>query len=219
MIDRKTALICAATIAVMLAAAVWRITTVQNGAPLQLLLLFVFPACSAFVVSVLYCQCYRVKGDVTKVQPWRTWGTFVSISYCLGVLSAQAVVIIMSLDLGIRSYLWAIYRTLFALIGIMALLAINQMPKLPWFERRFSPGGDLGPIYGPRYMRTQSRILFVFMAAAIAYSLTPKPNAEWNSALYILVATVCLFVQSIAWRYHLGRKWNLEQMASRGVGP
>ena len=83
---------------------------------------------------------------------------------------------------------------------------------------KFAPGGDLGPIYGPRYMRTLSRILVVFMIAVIAYSLAAPPMG-WRSALFILLAAALLVVWSIAWRCHLGRKWKLEQLAARGPTP
>jgi hypothetical protein len=103
-------------------------------------------------------------------------GAFVSISYCALLLLLQAVLIVMSVNLGMHSPLWAIYRTLGVLVGIMALVAFNQMPKLPYFERRFAPGGDLGSIYGPRYIRTQSRVLIVFMVAWIAFILAWTPS-------------------------------------------
>jgi hypothetical protein len=90
------------------------------------------------------------------------------------------------------------------------------MPKLPWFERRFAPGGDLGPIYGPRYMRTQSRIVVVFMIAVTAYSLAAPPPVAWRSAPYILLATALLVVWSIIWRIQLGRKRKFDQLAARG---
>jgi hypothetical protein len=60
-IDRKTALRCAALIVLMLVMAVWRIITLEhwtiageNGAPLSSLWLLLFPASSAFFVGVLY---------------------------------------------------------------------------------------------------------------------------------------------------------------------
>jgi hypothetical protein len=229
-IDRRTAFICVALIVLMLAGAMWRITVpddwmlqaIRPSAPL--LPLFIFPACSAFVVGVLYCQLLRVRADIAKTGPWRKWGARVSISYCAALLLAQALVIIMSLEPGMHLHLWAVYRALFVLIGLMFLVAVNQMPKLPYFERRFAPGGDLGPIYGPRFMRTQSRLLFVFMTALMAYWLALpwlalSQDARRHSVLYVLLATVCLFAQSIALRRHLCRKWNLEQLASRGVNP
>jgi antibiotic biosynthesis monooxygenase (ABM) superfamily enzyme len=98
----------------------------------------------------------------------------------------------------------------------MCLQAIDQMPKLPWFERRFAPG-DLGPIYGPRYTRTVARILVVFMIAVIAFSLTTPPAMSWRPAPYIFLATALLMIWSMAWWFHLGRKSKAEQLGTRGT--
>ena len=222
MIDRKTAFASAAPIALMLAAAAWRIamlddwTTlpVQNGAQLPSLLLLLFPACSALVVGAMYWDGRGARADDAKLQPWRRWGKSLSLAYCGGLLVLQAVLIVGSLGVDMPD-LSAIARSLGLLLAIMCLLAVNRIPKLPWFERRLAPGGDLGPIYGPRYMRTQSKILVVFMVAVIAYSLAAPPAMGWRLAPYIVLATALLVVWSIAWRLHLGRKWKLEQPATR----
>jgi hypothetical protein len=227
MIDRKTALASAALIALMLAAAAWRIDMlddwtllpVQNGAPLPSLLLFLFPACSALVVGAMYWDGLGARADDAKLEPWRKWGKSLSIGYCGGLLLLQGVLIVGSLDRYIPLDLSAIGRSLGLLLAIMSLLAIDRMPKLPWFEGRFAPGGDLGPIYGPRYMRTQAKILVVFMIAVIAYSLVAPSTMGWRSASFILLATALLAVWSIACRLHLGRKWKLEQSTARGVKP
>jgi hypothetical protein len=223
-IDRKTALACAVLIGLMLVAAAWRITmrdhwtilTVQNGAPWPSLWLFAFPACSALVVGALYWDSRGAKADEAKIQPWRKWGKPLSINYCGGLLLLQAVLVVQSLGLDISLDLSTIRRTLGVVLAIICLMAINQMPKLPWFERRFAPGGDLGPIYGPRYMRTQSTILVAFMIAVIAFDLTAPPPVAWRSAQYILLGTAFLVVWSIAWRRHLGRRWRLEQSQRAG---
>jgi len=223
MIDRKTALASAALIALMLVAAVWRTLTlddgttlaVQNGASLPSPLLFVFPASSALVVGALYWDGRGARADDAKVRPWRKWGRFLSITYCSGLLLLQCVLIVGSLGMDMPLDLSVIGRTLGVLLAILCLLAINQMPKLPWFEPRFAPGGDLGPIYGPRYMRAQARIVVVVMIAVIAYSLAAPPTMRWHSAPYILLATALLVVWSIAWRCHLGRKWKRERPVAR----
>jgi hypothetical protein len=221
MIDRKTAKICAVLIALMLVAAVWRITlpddwtilAVQGKPKLPTLLLFVFPAASALVAGVLYWTGLRAKADLAKRQPWYKWGAFISISYCGSLLLLQTVAIAQSLHLHTPVPLPAIAGALRVLLTLLSLLAINQMPKLPYFERSSSPGGDLGPIYGPRFIRTQSRILIAFMLAVFAYSFVIPANAEWRSVLFILFVAASLVVQSIVWRRHLGRKWSLEQTA------
>jgi hypothetical protein len=229
-IDRKTALASAALIALMLVAAVWRIVmlddgtttlAVQNEAPLPslslLLFLFLFPASSALLVGALYFDGRGARADDIKVQPWRKWARSLSISYCGGLLLLQGVLIVQSLGLDIPFDLSPIGRAGGVLLAIMSLLAINQMPKLPWFERKFAPGGDLGPIYGPRYVRAVSRNLVVFMIAVIAFSLTTPPTMAWHSVPYILLASAFLVVWSVAWQFHLGRKWKAEQLGTRGT--
>jgi hypothetical protein len=226
-IDRKTALASAVLIALMLVAAAWRIimlddwTTlpVQNEAPLPSLLLFAFPASSTLVAGALYWNSRGERADDAKAQAWRKWGKFLSISYCGGLLSLQGVLIVRSLGLDTALDLSVIGRSLGLLLAIMSLLAINHMPKLPWFERGFALGGNLGPIYGPRYMRTQARIAVVFMISVFAYSTATPPTTAWRSAPYILLATAFLVVSIICLRLHWGRKWRLDQLEARGAKP
>jgi hypothetical protein len=217
-IDRKTALLCAALIVFMLVFALWRISTLehwtiefQNGAAVTLPSLrpLIFPACSAFFVGVMYLKGLRARADAAKIEPWRQWGAFVSISYCVVLLLTQVVLIIKSLRPDLPLDLSAIGRTAGVIISIMLLLGFNQVPKLPYFERRFAPGGDLGPIYGPRYVRIQSWIMLVFSIAMIVFFLAPAPNMAWT--LFIVIPF--LTVWSIAWRLHLGRKWKRQQLA------
>jgi hypothetical protein len=225
MIDRKTALACAALIALMLMAAGWRIgmlndwTTlpISNAATLPSLALLFLPACAALVTGAFYWETFGAKTtDDTKLRPWREWGGFVAIPYCATLLLLQGAVIAASLGIDMPLSLADVSRASSILMPILSIAAINQMPKLPWFERRFSPGGDLGPIYGPRYMRIQSRILVAFVLATTAFNLTAPPSMGWRTAVYTLLATALLVVQAIVWRRHLGHKWKLEQMATGG---
>lgn len=188
-----------------------------EGGTLPSWFVFIFPASSALVVGSLYCNGRGAKADDAKLQPWRKWGKFLSIGYCVGLLSLQIVLVVGRHGIDVPLHLSAISRTLAVLLSIMSLLAINQMPKLPWFDSRFALGGDLGPIYGPRYMRTQSRALVAFMIAVIAYSLAAPPTAGLHSVPCILLATALFVAWSIAWRIHLGRKWKLERSAARGM--
>jgi hypothetical protein len=156
--------------------------------------LLIFPAASASLVGVLYRAGLRARADAAKIEPWRKWGAFFSISYCVGVLLMQAVLVIRSLELDLPFRLSVISRTVGAMIPIMSLLAIDQIPKLPYFERQLAIGGNLGPIYGPRYIRTISRILALFMIAAIACFLVAVPGMEKHSTLFFLLATAFLTV-------------------------
>jgi hypothetical protein len=168
------------------------------------------------VVGALYWSGRGATANDAKLQPWRKWGKFLSISYCGGLLLLQGVLVVRSRGVDVLPLdLSAVSRTLAVLMSIMSLLAINQMPKLPWFDSRFTLGGDLGPIYGPRYLRTQSRALVAFMIVVIAYNLAAPPTMGWRAVPYILLATALFVVWSIAWRFHLGRKWKLEQRTAR----
>jgi hypothetical protein len=227
MIDRKTALICAVLIALMLVLAVWRIIipddwtmqAVQDRLPVLPLLLFIFPASSALVVGSLYWANRRARADFARVQPWYRWGRLLSVAYCCGLLLLQGVLVAQSLGLQALLPLSAIGRTLGVLLAIMSLLAVNQMPKLPYFERSSSPGGDLGPIYGPRYIRTVSRIVVMFLIAVFAFRFAAAPALGWRAALIIFLAATLLVVWSVVWRRHLGRKWSLEQTTAHGGRP
>jgi hypothetical protein len=50
----------------------------------------------------------------------------------------------------------------------------------------------------------------------VVYNIAAPMTTGWRSAPYILAATALLVVWSFAWRWHLGRKWKLEQSAMRG---
>jgi hypothetical protein len=227
MIDRRATLACAALVALMLVLAVWRIITlddrttlaIQDGAPLPALLLLAFPAASALVVAALWWNGRGAAADEAKTRAWRTWGTSLAIAYCVGLLLMLGLVIVRSLGLDVAVDLSALARTGGIALALMSLLAINQMPKLPWVERAFGPGAELGPIYGPRYVRLHSRVVVVFMIAVIVWSLSVPPPVAWRSALYILLACALLVVWSLSTRRHLSRKWKREQLAARGLTP
>jgi hypothetical protein len=131
------------------------------------------------------------------------------------MLLLQGLLIVKSLGVDAPFDVSAIGRTLAVVMVITALLAINQPPKLPWLERRFAPGGKLGPIYGPRYVRTMSKIGIVFLIAAIAWKIAMTPTMGWRSSIHIVVVAALVLAWSIAWRWHLGRKWRLERSATR----
>jgi hypothetical protein len=228
MIDRKTGLVSVALIALMLLAAGWRIITlddwttlpIRKEASLPSLLLLFLPACGALVTGALYWEAFAAKtGDETMLRPWREWGRFVTIGYSTALLLLQGLVIIASLGVGMPFHIWAVTGAGGVLIAIATLPALNRMPKLPWLERRFAPGGELGPVYGPRYVRIESRILVVFFITVIACNLAAAPAVRWGSAAITLLAAAMLLIHSVLWRRHLGRKWNFEQMSTSGAKP
>jgi hypothetical protein len=225
MIERKAAWLCAGLVGLMLVLSTWRFLTldgwtipsVQSNAAAPALLLFVFPAASALVVAALYWNGHGAAGvGEAKIGPWRRWGTSLSIAYCVGLLLMESLLVVRSLGLDLPIDLAALARAGGLVLALVALLAINRMPKLPWIEQAFKVGGELGPVYGPRFLRLQSRVVVVFMIAVIAWSLSVPPPRTLHSVVYILVASALLVVWSVATRRHLSRKWKLEQQ--RGAG-
>jgi hypothetical protein len=129
--------------------AVWRIITLEqwtfvglDGATVPSLMLLVLPVSGALVAGILYWG--RARASATKLEPWRKWGAFLSIGSCCGLLLMQLVVIIRSFHVDLPLPLWAIGRTLPVMMMIMWLLAINQMPKLPYFEPKIAHRRGLG---------------------------------------------------------------------------
>jgi hypothetical protein len=219
MIDRKATLICAVLVAAMLGLAAWQFFTldgwtipaVRGDARLPALVLFAFPAASALVVAALYWNGRGTAADDAKAEAWRRWGASLSIVYCAGLLAMQGLLIVHSLGLDVAIDLAALARAGGIVLSLVSLLAINRMPKLPWLEQTAGPGGSLGPVYGPRYLRLQSRVVVVFMIATITWSLSVPPALALRSTVYILLAAVLLVVWSLATRRHFSRKWQLEQ--------
>lgn len=222
MINRKATLVCAVLVGLMFAAAIGRIATLDDwatlanpqGASLPSLVLLTFPAASMLVAGALYWNG-RGMADEAKAQPWHRWGTSLAIAYCVGMLLMQGLVIVRSLGLDLPVDVAALARAGGLVLALVALLSINQMPKLPWVERVVGPGGMLGPIYGPRYLRAQSRAAVVFMIAVITWSVSVPPAVAERSAVYIVLAAALMVVWSLALRRHFSRKWRLEQRSSR----
>src|SRR5262249_36980535 len=173
----------------MLGAAAWRTSTrddwttlaLENATSLPSLLLIVFPAGSAVVVGALYWDGRGARAGEGKLAPWREWGQSLSITYCAGLLLLQSLLIVRSLHREMPFDLSAIARGCGLVLAIMCLLAINRIPKLPWFERRIVPGGELGPIYGPRYVRILCRIVVLVMLVVIATSLVAPGAMGWRA--------------------------------------
>jgi hypothetical protein len=89
------------------------------------------------------------------------------------------------------------------------LTHLDQIPKLPWVEG--GPwGGDIGPIYGPRYKRLNAKIGVAHYLAVIA-SFFALPMQAWP---YIPLTLPLLPVWGMVLRRHYKRKWQLEQSAS-----
>ena len=218
MIDRKTALVCAALIALMLAAAVTRIMILDDwprqaslSEALRIWQFFALPFIAAMLVMSRNANGRQATAVEARIEPCYHWGEFLSIDVCLCVLLMQGLQIATSL--GPHVPLFALVAAgVVAAERVIVLRAINQIPKLPWSERRSFLAGKLGPIYGPRFLRVTARIWVVCFIAAIACLFALPIHAR----PYIPLAFPLVLVGTLALQLHDGRRWKLEQSAPQG---
>ena len=167
--------------------------------------MFLIPAIVGLFVAGLYASGRRTIAADAKVKPWYDWGKRLSIAVCTSLLWIQGLLILQSLGLQVPALGSAAGYAVPAAMAIVTLLAINQMPKLPWFQSKMYPAGELGPIYGPRYIRVHSRIGIVYCVAMYA-SIFTLPN---HVPLCIVLITAIYLVWTTAAQLHYGRKWKL----------
>ena len=216
MIDRKTALVCAALIALMLAAAVTRIMILDDwprqaslSEALRIWQFFALPFIAAMLVMSRYANGRQATAVEARIEPCCHWGEFLSIDVCLCVLLMQGLQIATSL--GPHVPLFAVVAAGAAIVAaesVIVLRAINQIPKLPWSERRSFLAGKLGP----RFLRVTARIWVVCFIAAIACLFALPIHAR----PYIPLAFPLVLVGTLALQLHDGRRWKLEQSAPQG---
>jgi hypothetical protein len=89
---------------------------------------------------------------------------------------------------------------------MIVLRAINQISKLPWIERSFFPAAELGPIYGPRFLRVIARIWVVCFIAAMACLFT-LPMHAWP---FIPLALPFVLFWTMALHRRYARRWKLD---------
>jgi hypothetical protein len=220
MIDRKTALVSTSLIALMLVAAVVRIVVLDDwprqanlDEALRLWQFFTFPFIAAMLVVSLYANGRRAIAVEAKVQPWYEWGRFLSIGVCLCLLAMQGLLVAISLGLQVPVLaLVAAGSAILAAEVIIVMQAINQVPKLPWFERRFFPAGELGPVYGPRFLRVTARIWVMCLIAAMACFFA-LPRHAWPC---IPLAFPFVLAGTKALQRHYRRRSKLEQSTPQG---
>ncbi|CCD99698.1 hypothetical protein [Bradyrhizobium sp. STM 3809] len=226
MIDRRTTLLSGALVVVMVLAAAVRMLFIHGSSlaasqetPLlwQICLL---PVIAASLVVGLAANGRRTPALGAKAQTSLSWGRRLSIGCCLSLLLIQALLIVTSLGLpptlwfGLPPLDWLGWGVVIAMMALV-LQALNQMPKLPWLGQRPGLAGDLGPIYGPRYMRANARIWFVCLVTLLP-CICAAPRLAW---VFVLIAmpTALVWTKTLQIRY--GRRWQVEQSASSDTRP
>jgi hypothetical protein len=206
MIDRKTVLVCAGLIALMLVAAVARAIFLDDwtspASQALLWVLILLPASPATLVVTLYANGRRAIAAEATVQPWCASGKRLAIGLCACTLLVQGQQILRSLGLQVPVSAGQAIAIAAVIIG---LLSMNEIPKLPWFERGFGAGGELGPIYGRRYLRAYGRIWVMGFVAMMACFLVLPAEAWGYIPAAALLPAVCVMVVQRYYRRRLSR--------------
>ena len=149
MIDRSTFRTVMALVAIMLAAAAWRVSMLSDwtrlpryGAdgvalpPGNSAALLISPGLIVFFLIVMAVGRRMSTASDRDRAPWRKWARLNLIGFVAICAAQQAYIIARSLGLmtALSPALYA--RTLFVVSGLLLLVIGNVMPKLPWLGSR-----------------------------------------------------------------------------------
>jgi hypothetical protein len=136
MIDRKTALVCAALIALMLAAAVTRIMILDDwprqaslSEALRIWQFFALPFIAAMLVMSRNANGRQATAVEARIEPCCHWGEFLSIDVCLCVLLMQGLQIATSL--GPHVPLFAVVAAGATIVAAEAMNPISEACMTP----------------------------------------------------------------------------------------
>ncbi|WP_284424113.1 hypothetical protein [Bradyrhizobium sp. SSBR45G] len=179
------------------------------------------PIIAALLVLSLYANGRHPPVSAgAKAQPSYELGQRLSIGCCLSLLLIQGLLILTSLDLPLTPWLglplvhWIGLAVVIAMVALV-LQALDQTPKLPWFDRKLYPAGELGPIYGPRYMRARAKIWLLCLVILLP-CIYAGPRLAWLS---VLIAFAIAFVWDMTLQVHYGRRWKIEQSMTPDCKP
>jgi hypothetical protein len=152
MINRKAFWISGVLVALMLAAALWRVTQLADwtqlphrgasGAPLWLTssawLLVAPGAIVVASIALLTMRMGMVDAPGETLRPWKKWGGSYLIAYSAIMASLQAFIIAGTLGLlgPISPVLF--FRGIIVVFGLLLIVTSNGLSKLPWLPSRFA---------------------------------------------------------------------------------
>jgi hypothetical protein len=184
MIHRTAVVISIALMLVMLAAALWRIDLLPdwayglNGAPPPIrkpAVMFIVPACVAFVGAVLALMKWLTTATADAVEPWRRWGSNTLIAYGMFCTLFHLYFVARSVGFAESFSPMVVTRTVDVLAGCLIIVMANQRPKLPPLPSRFG-FGQLDPVRGSQLLRFGGRFVVLFGLAIIIAAFVMPPR-------------------------------------------
>jgi hypothetical protein len=184
MIHRSAVVTVIVLVLVMLVATLWRIPMLPdwayglNGAPAPIrrpAVMFIVPACVAFVGAVLALQKWLTTATVDAVEPWKRWGSNVLVAY--GVFCTLFHLYLVARSVGFAGPFSpaTVARTVEVLAGCLVVAAANRMPKLPPLPSRFRIS-NLDSGRGLQLLRFGGRLLFLLGLAIIIAAFVMPPR-------------------------------------------
>ena len=217
MIDRKTFWTAMAFVALMLAAAVWRMSLLPDwtqlprqdlqGAalpPVNSVWLLVSPGAVLFVMATLAWRTRTARNAGDALRPWAKWVDFFLVPYSLILALMQAFIIARSLGLLTGMNVELFVRGGFVALGVLTMVMNNALPKLPWLGSRIAIL-DMDPDRGARLTRLRAWLGFsIGLVAVLGGLFLPlKDVPPIIFSLAIAGVIVKLFFRFSARRGHL----------------
>ena len=221
MIHRTAVITAIVLVLLMLAATLWRIDLLPdwayglNGAPppiRRLAVMFVAPACVAFLGGLLALKKWLTTAPADAVEPWKRWGSQWLVAYAATCTLIHLYLIARSAGFAAPSSPTIVARAIIVLYASLFMVVANRMPKLPWVPSRLRIW-HLDPIYGARLLRSGARLLVVWgLAIAIGAVVLPP------QMLLPLVAscTIAVVLGAAVIRFALHREQGHQRLGSGG---
>lgn len=168
MIERKVFWIAWVFVVVMLAAAAWRVSLLPdwthlprydlNGvalSPTSSAVLLAMPGAVLFIMARLTWRARTAWAPVESLRPWKKWASVVLVPVSMILTLLQAFIIVRSLGLLSAMNMAPFTRGVFVVLGLMAMVINNALPKLPWLRSRIA-FLNLDPDKGAKFLRLRA---------------------------------------------------------------
>jgi hypothetical protein len=167
MINRTACVTSIVLVLVMITATMWRLPMLPdwaygpNGAPPPIRkppVMFVIPACLAFVGGVLALMKWLTTATADAVEPWQRWGGNTLMAYGVFCTLFHLYGVARSVGFAGPFSPTVVTRAVDVLAGCLIIGVANQIPKFPWLPSRFRIL-YLDSVRGPQLSRFGGRFL------------------------------------------------------------
>jgi hypothetical protein len=214
MIERKAFWIAWALVIAMLAAAAWRVSLLpdwthlprydSNGvaiSPTSSAVLLTMPGGVLFIMARLAWRARTARAPVESLRPWKKWASIVLVPISVILTLMQAFTIARSLGLLSTMNIAQFTRGIFVVLGLVAMVINNALPKLPWLRSRVA-FLNLDPDKGAKFLRLRAWLGFLIGLVVVLGGLFLPLNVMPPIVFSMVIASV---IVSLAFRFSAKR--------------